>query len=164
MLHDFCMVIPFSAIIAAAALVTLVLGSRRAGLQLLVASSVMGYTAASSLSRWKKGCPSRLVTALGAGECLAVPSQLVCWYYWIVSELRDFSAGAGVAAGLVHMFWTAAASGVAPAVTYSLAALSAAMTLFLVYNIAAGGNPPRRSEVDQALPDDTAKANGQISR
>ena len=66
-LHDFCMVIPYSAVIAAAGLVTLVFGSRTAGVQLLLGGAVMGAAAASSLSRWKKQLPSRLVTTFAAG-------------------------------------------------------------------------------------------------
>ena len=53
---------------------------------------------------------------------------------------------AGVATSLLRMFWVAARRNVRPVATYSLAALSGAMVLFLVYNVAAGGNPPRRSE------------------
>ena len=48
---------------------------------------------------------------------------------------------AGVAVSFVRMFWGAARQGVAPLATYSLAALSVAMCLFLAYNMAAGGNP-----------------------
>ena len=51
------------------------------------------------------------------------------------------------------MFWAAAAQKTAPAATYSLAALSAAMVLFLVYNVAAGGNPPRQPAADQPMLD-----------
>ena len=58
---------------------------------------------------------------------------------------------AGVATSLLQMFWAAAKQHTAPAATYSLAALSAALALFLVYNVAAGGNPPRRSEADDNL-------------
>ena len=66
-LHDFCMVIPFSVIIFAVGLVTVLVGSRSAGLQLLVGGAVMGAAAASSLSRWKKGLSSRPVTVPAAG-------------------------------------------------------------------------------------------------
>ena len=66
-LHDFCMVIPYSAIVAAAGLVTLVLGSRTAGVQLLLGGAVMGGAAFSSLRRWKRQQPSRLVTTFAAG-------------------------------------------------------------------------------------------------
>ena len=68
-LHDFCMVIPYSAIIAAAGLVTLVFGSRSAGVQLLLGGVVMGAAAFSSLRRWKRQLPSRLVTTFAAGGC-----------------------------------------------------------------------------------------------
>ena len=67
-LHDFCMLIPYSAIIAAAGLVTLVFGSRTAGVQLLLGSAVMGAAAGSSLSRWKKQLPSRFLSTFAAGE------------------------------------------------------------------------------------------------
>ena len=66
-LHDFCMVIPYSAIIAAAGLVTLAFGSRAAGVQLLLGGVVMGAAAFSSLRRWKRQLPSRLVTTFAAG-------------------------------------------------------------------------------------------------
>ncbi len=66
-LHDFCMVIPYSIIIAAAGLVTLVFGSRTAGVQLLLGGVVMGGAAFSSLRRWKRQLPSRLVTTFAAG-------------------------------------------------------------------------------------------------
>jgi hypothetical protein len=61
------MVIPFSAIMVAVGLVTMLVGSRPAGLQLLIGGAVMGAAAASSLSRWKKGLSSRPVTIPAAG-------------------------------------------------------------------------------------------------
>ena len=51
---------------------------------------------------------------------------------------------AGVSISLVRLFWVAAKQGVAPVATYGLAAASIVMSLFLVYNLGAGGNPPQR--------------------
>ena len=85
-LHDFCMVIPFSAIVAAAGLATLLLGSRQVGLQLLVAGAVLGAAAASSLSRWKKGLSSRSVTSLAAGGCRTsklLPLMCTCCNFFV---------------------------------------------------------------------------------
>lgn len=44
----------------------------------------------------------------------------------------------------MRLFWAAAKQGVAPIATYILAGFSMIMSLFLVYNLAAGGNPPQR--------------------
>lgn len=65
---------------------------------------------------------------------------------------------AGVAVGFVRMFWGAARQGVAPVATYSLAALSVFMALFLAYNMAAGGNPPRRDSDDSEETGEALKA------
>ena len=73
-LHDFCMLIPYSAVIAAAGLVTLLLGSRTVGVQLLLGGAVMAAAAASSLSRWKRKLPSRFVTTFAAGGQLCARS------------------------------------------------------------------------------------------
>ena len=51
---------------------------------------------------------------------------------------------AGVSLSLVRLFWTAAKQSVAPIATYTLAVVSIIMSLFLVYNLGAGGNPPQR--------------------
>lgn len=51
---------------------------------------------------------------------------------------------AGLAGWLAYYSYRAVQQGVSSLVMGTLLGLSAAMALFLVYNVAAGGNPPRR--------------------
>lgn len=51
---------------------------------------------------------------------------------------------AGLAGWLAYYAWRAVQQRVAPLFMGALLGLSAAMALFLLYNVAAGGNPPRR--------------------
>ncbi len=50
----------------------------------------------------------------------------------------------GVAGYLAFTCWGLYSSGVIPWLTGTLIALSAAMALFALYNVAAGGNPPKK--------------------
>lgn len=48
--------------------------------------------------------------------------------------------------------WQRSAVGVAAVAAKALSLLSGALLLFLVYNIAAGGNPPKKDGADDADP------------
>jgi hypothetical protein len=124
-LHDFCMSIPYGMLIVALGLLTLVLGDRRHGaLVLLGGVAILGSTTCS-LIQWRAQKPSRLFTA----------------------------ASAAFSAMLTAQFWARVERGISTVPNTVAAALSAALLVFLVYNIFAGGNPSKRTttEDDQRL-------------
>lgn len=94
----------------------------------------------------------------GLRDTTALPSvrqeeliDVACYHSALTSNVAETHGcwHAGVAIGFVRMFWAAAQRGVAPVATYSLAVLSVAMSLFLAYNMAAGGNPPRKDSMEE---------------
>lgn len=87
---------------------------------------------------------SVLTPRLGSSIQLIATLMVVSNHYYSAQADTHGCCPAGVAISFVRMFWAAARQGVAPVATYSLAALSVAMSLFLAYNMAAGGNPPRK--------------------
>ena len=71
-LHDFCMCIPYSAILLAGGLVSLGTGGGSAGAALCLFGCVHSLLAVLSLRAWKRGASSAPYTALSAG----VPARL----------------------------------------------------------------------------------------
>jgi hypothetical protein len=54
------------------------------------------------------------------------------------------ASSAGIALGIAVSMWQRTAVGMAALAAKALSLLSGAMLLFLVYNVAAGGNPPKK--------------------
>jgi hypothetical protein len=50
----------------------------------------------------------------------------------------------GVSGGLGYQCWTCSQAAIVPWLTLTLSLLSCALSVFSFYNIAAGGNPPKR--------------------
>lgn len=65
--------------------------------------------------------------------------------YWRQGKpTKNFAGiGAGVSALGAYWMYQRAAMGLTPLYSYLVSATSLAMAVFLVYNISAGGNPPR---------------------
>ena len=121
-LHDFCMGLPygFVALLAGGALAVL-LGApgRQAGIALALGGAAALAASVGSLRLWKSGGDSRFpfTTAL-------------------------FSVAAGEATAALRL--STAGDGLVRVVGGGLAATSALFAAFCVYNILAGGNPPRQ--------------------
>jgi hypothetical protein len=114
LLHDFCMTIPYSAIALVSAVIAVVLKAPSAGMQLAGAGAAVALCSVLSLRAWRRG-----------GS--AVPFTL---------------ASTGASGWVAHAMWQRVAAGVAPVPSGVMLALSAALALFCVYNVLAGGNPP----------------------
>jgi len=56
------------------------------------------------------------------------------------------SAAAGIALAITVTMWQKATTGLAAFLTKALSGVSGLMLLFLVYNVLAGGNPPKKNE------------------
>lgn len=55
----------------------------------------------------------------------------------------------GIALALAFSMWQRSAAGLAAVAAKALSLISGAMLLFLVYNIAAGGNPPKKDGAEE---------------
>lgn len=115
-LHDFCMTIPYGAILAAAGVIGLVAGWSSVGAGILAAGVAVCLSSYVSLQEWKQGQSSALYT---------------------------LSSGA-VASGVGWLMYKNVQAKAAVLPSGILLALSAAAALFCFYNVAAGGNPPKK--------------------
>lgn len=118
-LHDFCMSIPFGAILVAAGLV----------------GAFTGFGSAASLHIAGLGALSMVVSSVSLAR-------------WKVNEssLPFTAANAIISVVLAHWMWLRAKLGMAVVGSKAIMFLSATMALFLVYNMVAGGNPPKREK------------------
>jgi hypothetical protein len=66
-LHDFCMTIPYGALVAAGGLVSLFFGASSLGMQVAGAGAVVCASSVCSLKSWKAGGSSTLFTLASAG-------------------------------------------------------------------------------------------------
>lgn len=67
-LHDFCMGIPYGAIVLAAGLVSLLFGSGRKGIMFALGGAFMLAGAFFSLLQWRQHRPSTIFTLASAGK------------------------------------------------------------------------------------------------
>lgn len=115
-LHDFCMAIPYGIAVALAGTVALCLKQVSLGFALICSAAAIEYIAALSIKRWKQRGTSASLTAATAAIAAAVTAML-----WRQTPQRTWAALTLRGASVV----------------------SALLLLFFVYNIAAGGNPPK---------------------
>ncbi|KAL6782455.1 FAX1 [Auxenochlorella protothecoides x Auxenochlorella symbiontica] len=122
-LHDFCMVLPAGGLLLAAGVAGLLAGSGRGAAVVAWGGVAELLLAAMSLKAWKKGRRSvgAAITSLQTGIAAFLSLRLY----------RVFLASAKPAARIVH--------GV-------LLAIAGSLLVFLVYNLLAGGNPPKRAQ------------------
>lgn len=113
-LHDFCMGLPYGALAAAAGLGSLLFGAGALGWQVAAAGAAVLAASALSLRAWRGGGPHAAFTLASAGAA-----------GWVAAAM-----------------WARVAAGVTPVASALLLAPSAALALFCVYNVLAGGNPP----------------------
>ncbi|WIA13385.1 hypothetical protein OEZ85_006965 [Tetradesmus obliquus] len=113
-LHDFCMTIPYGGIALLSGVLALVFKAPAVGLQLVGAGVVISLCSLLSIKAWK-------------GRSSSTPYTLVC---------------AGSSGWIAYQMWQRVQASVAPVPSGILLALSAALAVFCVYNIIAGGNPP----------------------
>ena len=120
-LHDFCMGMPYGllALLAGVALAALLGGlGRSVGLALALGGMATLAVSAASIRRWKAGGDSRFPHTVA---------------------LLGVAAGEACAA----LQLTGGGSGLVRAAGWGLAATSALFAAFCMYNLLAGGNPPR---------------------
>lgn len=117
-LHDFCMCIPYGATLAVIGLSVTVMGMAKYGLLVLSIGGVEMILSTISLKAWKKRAGNGKWTL-----CSSLFSLLLTY----------------LSAGLWKL-------GAYRPVTDIVGGLSALMTLFLWYNLLAGGNPAPKSE------------------
>ncbi|KAK9824847.1 hypothetical protein WJX81_007102 [Elliptochloris bilobata] len=123
-LHDFCMCIPYGALLLAGGFVSLLRGGGATGAALCLFGCVHTLLAVLSLRAWKRGASSAPYTALS-------------------------TAGAGFLAWRV---FGRVAQGSSRLLDRPLLALAASLAAFTAYNLAAGGNPPKRAKAEDAAP------------
>ena len=70
-LHDFCMIIPYSCIVAAAGLLSIPFGNGWKGLLLAMFGAVELALTITSLKRWRTGASNMPLTAASAGAAVA---------------------------------------------------------------------------------------------
>ncbi|KAL4422629.1 hypothetical protein ABPG75_008826 [Micractinium tetrahymenae] len=132
-LHDFCMCLPYGALVAVGGLLARLFGWGQPAVVMMVVGALQLALSSLSLKVWRQNKSAAPFTLLEAG--------LAGW--------------------LAYYAWRAVQQRVAPVFMAGLLGLSAAMALFLVYNVAAGGNPPRRgthAAAAAALPADPSPA------
>jgi hypothetical protein len=66
-LHDFCMVIPYGAIMVAAGLISLAFKSGTRGMLIAAIGTLQLLLAVKSLGNWRKGQASTICTAVAGG-------------------------------------------------------------------------------------------------
>lgn len=119
-LHDFCMAIPYGMGMAVVGLVSLFFGAGSNGFLVAGLAAALLALTFLSLIQWRARRPSKVLTLAQAGL-----SFVLTWRFWSAVE-----GATGAKARLPNLL---------------VAAVSAAMTAFLVYNVIAGGNPPKRT-------------------
>jgi hypothetical protein len=120
MLHDFCLVIPYGAILIGCAAIQALIGSKAllsAALGVAGAGILQLLLSKMSLSNWRSGRSSAVVTMV---EAL-------------------------VAGGMGYVGWEGWRQGVGKIASGCLAVVSVVVAVVLVYNVSAGGNPPKKS-------------------
>lgn len=157
MLHDFCMCIPYGIFVAAGGLISLLFGCGQPGLIVTAAGVAQIFLANVSLKRWRSGKGSTLYTLVEAGLCFEtlwrwrlqkrnrgtkIKNNVVSLFF---TNLLSFS-NTGIASAVAYYSWQSYQAGIRRLATGSLFGLSVAAALFFVYNIIAGGNPPRKEE------------------
>lgn len=119
-IHDFCIVIPYGAILIAGAAIHALTGSRallRADLAVAAAGVLQILLSKMTLSKWRSGRSSAVVTMVEAV----------------------------VAGGMGYAGWEGWRQGVGKIGSGCLAVVSVVVAVVLVYNVLAGGNPPKKS-------------------
>jgi hypothetical protein len=117
-LHDFCMCIPYGMIVTFGGMLALLFGGGLGALAVAGAGVALLIASARSLKCWKDGRSSAPWTLASAG--------LASWVAWAA--------------------WSALKEGASKFAAGGLLGLSTSAGLFFLYNIAAGGNPPRRGD------------------
>lgn len=115
-LHDFCMTIPYGALVAAAGVVSVFMGASTLGAGGVSAGLAVALTSYVSLKEWTKGNSSAPYTLTSAS----------------------------VAAGVGYFMYKNTQQKVAVMPSTVLMVVSAVLALFCVYNVLAGGNPPKK--------------------
>lgn len=115
-LHDFCMSIPYGALLAVGGMASLLFGAGQMGWFVASSGAFVAFNSFLSLRHWKTGRDSSMFTALTGG----------------------------VSGGLTYIMYQKVQKGMAVVPSGVILVLSAAMCLFSVYNILAGGNPPKK--------------------
>ncbi|KAL4449028.1 hypothetical protein ABPG77_007745 [Micractinium sp. CCAP 211/92] len=110
------MCLPYGALVAAGGLIAKIVGWGQPAIVMMAVGVLQLALASLSLKVWRQSKS-------------AAPFTLV---------------EAGLAGWLAYYAWRAVQQRVAPVFMGALLGLSSAMALFLLYNVAAGGNPPRR--------------------
>lgn len=116
-LHDFCMGIPYGAIMSVGGLLAVLVGSAKFGAVVGICGVIEIFLSYLSLKRWKQRKSVVWVTL--SSLCI---SSVLSYLSFQLYQLGAYRLLCG------------------PALL-----LSSAMSLFLVYNILAGGNPPPKS-------------------
>lgn len=117
-LHDFCATIPSAGVFMLSGLASLPFGSGTAGLAVAAAGAAMGLTSAWSLKVWRTGGSSSASTLVSAA----------------------------IASFVAFGSWRCVQYGAAVVPSYILLLLSVATSLFCLYNVMAGGNPPKQAK------------------
>lgn len=115
------MCIPYGFFIGLGGLVSLFFGGGNTSLIVLCAGIVEIILSNLSLKAWKVGRSSLLFTLLQAGVASGI--SWISWQLWQQNITNRIASG-------------------------GLLGLSVAAALFFIYNVLAGGNPPRRAEAD----------------
>ena len=116
-LHDFCMGIPYGAIMSVGGLLAMLVGSAKFGAVVGICGGIEIFLSFLSLKRWKQRKPVVWITLISL--CVASVLAYLSFQLYQLGAYRLLSG---------------------PALL-----ISSAMSLFLVYNILAGGNPPPKS-------------------
>lgn len=119
-LHDFCMSIPYGAVAIVAGLALFALGHTNMASVATVTGGTVAMASVLSLKEWKAG---------GSSSTYALTT-----------------ASASAATAYVSYCGLAAVKGVSYVLAASLSVLSVAMSIFCVYNVMAGGNPPKKAQ------------------
>ena len=119
-LHDFCMCIPYGIIVAAGGLLSAV---------------------------WF-GLPGLYIAAAGIAEVVLSTRSLKAWRRRQSSTIYTLLQAA-IASGVAYAAYNSVRQGTAKWASTSLLGLSACASLFFLYNVAAGGNPPKEFSKDE---------------
>ncbi len=133
------MTLPYGALAVVAAAALAMLGAREAAVKVAVGGVVVAAAAVLSLKQWRNDNKSTPVTLLSAGN---MPSAHPYGSIFLAAQPSVHLVGAAGYVG--YSCWGFLQSGIVPWLTGSIAALSGALALFSLYNVAAGGNPPKR--------------------
>lgn len=157
-LHDFCMVLPAGGLLLAAGVAGLLAGSGRGAAVVAWGGVAELLLAAMSLKAWKKGRRSvgAAITSLQTGALRKSNRRVVNMACAMLHALQQrvtlsprHSIVAGIAAFLSLRLYRVFLSSAKPAariVHGVLLAIAGSLLVFLVYNLLAGGNPPKRAQ------------------